>query len=133
MSTYLLSALCLALAILYWRARTNYRNLIRVGHYRRRHHQSLVGGTPTTNGWVDYNLRSWDGGRTWFSVAFDEDFRMTITGPADSAILAKALGCERLLDHVAASGPLRLSDAEDQTLLSAGGFHASYAEPNSQG
>jgi len=48
---------------------------------------SKSGGTrlwPGSHGeFINYNLRTFDGGRTWYVVNYDHDFRMTIVGESE--------------------------------------------------
>lgn len=98
-------------------------------HHLSRHERQLVGGTALWAGshgaMLDYNLRSFDDGKTWYSVKYDDDFRMTIEGEAETlypGLVAIVHGVDALVDHASQHGQLDLSKSEDQQVLKDAGF-----------
>jgi len=87
-----------------------------------------VGGTTLWNGeMVNYNLRTFDGGRTWYQVEFDDEWRMKILGNVADlfpGLIETLDGIDALTDHVRENGAITLKDGlhgqEAQLLRSAG-------------
>lgn len=93
-----------------------------------KYHRQLVGGTRLWKGskgeMVNYNLRSFDSGRSWVAVEYDEDWRMRIKGDAESlypGLVNTVLAGQRLIES-SPGGKLDVSNPRNQSLLKQVGF-----------
>jgi len=89
------------------------------------------GGTSTfgPNGFdnpiINYNLRSWDGGKHWYATEYDDDWGIIILGPVDTiypGLLEHLNGWDRLTNHVMENGPINFTNTDDIEILEGAGF-----------
>lgn len=79
-------------------------------------------------GYGSYNLESYDGGKSWWAVKYDDQGKMEIQGLADQVfpgLLQHIEGMDRLCEYARSNGPLTLSGpqaAAQQALLEGAGF-----------
>ena len=78
----------------------------------------------------NYNLRSWDGGKTWYSVEFDKEcvgdlWGLTILGRADElypGLIDHINGWDDLVNYVTEHGPISGDDTAGLNALKKAGF-----------
>jgi hypothetical protein len=97
-----------------------------------KHWDSKVGGTtlwPDSKGEnINYNLKSFDSGNTWYAVEYDDNWGMKIAGEAEVIYpgLIKSLeGRDQLFAYVENNGPVTLKDGlngKEAELLRSAGF-----------
>ena len=75
-----------------------------------------------SKGFGNYDLRSLDGGKTWWEVERGPNGEVNIKGPANPDLLRHLDGWDALVAHVERHGPLDLSSAQDLSLLTGAGF-----------
>jgi hypothetical protein len=89
------------------------------------------GGTSTfgPNGFdnpiINYNLRSWDGGKNWYATEYNDDWGIKILGPVDSiypGLLEHLNGWDILTNHVMKNGPINFTNADDVEIFEGAGF-----------
>ena len=91
--------------------------------YMTRHEGSKSGGTSLLTGTnINYNLRTFDSGKTWYAVELDSDWGMTILGESEDVypgLLDHIKAIDRLTQHVQEKGPIGIDDIQ---LLEDAGF-----------
>lgn len=87
------------------------------------HEGSKSGGTSLLTGEpLNYNLRTFDSGKTWYAVELDRDWGMTILGESEvvyPGLLDHIKAIDRLTQHVQDNGPIGVDDIQ---LLEDAGF-----------
>ena len=79
-------------------------------------------------GFGSYNLESYDAGKSWWAVKYDEQGKMEIQGLADQVfpgLLKHIEAMDRLWEYARSNGPLTLSGANaaaEKGLLEGAGF-----------
>lgn len=101
-----------------------------------RHWESKVGGTSlwpgSLGGMITYNLRTFDSGKNWYAVEYDDDWGMRVVGVADEFypwLLAQINGGGRLTQYVETNGSLGMVDGireEEASLLRKAGFRVEH-------
>jgi hypothetical protein len=85
--TNFLVVTCVVLGILLWLSRVELDQERHLNELDTKHDRQLVGSTTLWKGSkgkdFTYNLRSFDDGRTWVAVEYDDDWRMKIKGDAE--------------------------------------------------
>lgn len=113
-------------------------SLERDAAYRAEREKWLVGGTSMWKGSegkpFNYNLRSWDAGKTWYAVEYTGDGMMTIKGEAESlypGLVATIQAWDRLAKAAEATGGKGLDpmNPAHQALLSDAGFTVERKSP----
>lgn len=70
------------------------------------------GGLVEEGGYLNFDLRTWDGGKAWYVVNYDmEDGRLEIIGLADTiypGLVAQQAGLDRLFEYVSENGSITL-------------------------
>ena len=88
------------------------------------------GGTSTfgpngfDNPMIDYNIRSWDGGKNWYLVNTDSN-QFKIVGLVDTiypGLIEHLESWDRMTDYVTKNGPIKLNDSEGLKVLNDAGF-----------
>jgi hypothetical protein len=88
------------------------------------------GGTSTfgpngfDNPMIDYNLRSWDGGKNWYLVNTDSN-QFRIVGLVDTiypGLIEHLESWDRMTNYVTKNGPIKLNDPEGLKVLNDAGF-----------
>jgi hypothetical protein len=88
------------------------------------------GGTSTfgpngfDNPMIDYNLRSWDGGKNWYLVNTDSN-QFKIMGLVDTiypGLIDHLESWDRMTDYVTKNGPIKLNDPKGLEVLNDAGF-----------
>ena len=94
--------------------------------YLTQHRDFKSGGTSLLTGEpINYNLRTFDGGRTWYAVEFDNESRMTILGEAEEVfpgLLDHISALDRLTEYAKLHGPITGNSQEGIEILEAAGF-----------
>lgn len=84
------------------------------------------GGTTINGKLINYNLRSWDGGKNWYAVDYNfETKEFKIIGEAEKVypgLLHHLATWERLTNYVKDNGPISMSDKEAVKMLEEAGF-----------
>lgn len=84
---------------------------------------SLWGGSK--GGMINYDLRSFDGGKNWYAVSNTPDDGVIILGKADDVypgLLKQQEGLSALFDYVKTNGPLTLTNQTQINMLKNAGF-----------
>ena len=75
---------------------------------------SRQGGTSLWNGeMINYNLRSFDGGKIWYACEYGKNWELKILGEVETVYpgLMKTLNAwDKITDHVSKHGPIKESD-----------------------
>ena len=93
-----------------------------------KHWDQRVGGTTLIEGADSYNLRTFDSGKNWYAVAYDDDWAMSIIGSAEDVfpgLINHLNGMKALTDHVESNGPITLKggiEGKEASLLRKAGF-----------
>lgn len=93
-----------------------------------KHWDQRVGGTSLVPGADSYNLRTFDSGKHWYAVQYDDDWGMKIIGNAEEVypgLINHLDAMNKLTAHVEAHGPLTFqdgADGDDAKLLRDAGF-----------
>lgn len=100
-----------------------------------RHWDSKTGGTvlwPGSDGEnLNYNLKTFDSGKHWYVIEYDQDWGMKIIGDAEEVypgLLDQIERMEQLTRHVEEVGPLTLAggiNGDEAQLLRNAGFQVS--------
>lgn len=84
--------------------------------YMTQYEDRKSGGTSLLTGSnIDYDLRTFDSGRTWYAVKMDSDWGMSILGEAEEVhpgLLDHIEAWDRLMEHVEQNGPIGLNDIQ---------------------
>lgn len=87
------------------------------------HTDSKSGGTSLLTGInINYNLRTFDGGKTWYAVEIDRDWGMTILDESNDVypgLLNHIEAMDKLIEHVKQNGSIGVDDIQ---LLKDAGF-----------
>ena len=71
---------------------------------------SRQGGTSVWNGtMVNYNLRSFDGGKIWYACEYGKDWDLKILGEAEivyPGLMKTLLAWDKIKEHVEKNGPI---------------------------
>jgi hypothetical protein len=101
------------------------RDLKELDYYKKKYLWKQGG----TQEYSSYNLRSFDGGLTWYAVDVDSKTKaLTIKGQAEEVfpgLMAHLDGWDRLFDYVSKKGPITFSGnraADDLKVLENAGF-----------
>lgn len=90
------------------------------------HWGSKSGGTSLLTGTnINYNLRTFNSGKTWYAVELDSDWGMTIIGESEEVypgLLDHIEAIDRLTQHVQENGAIDLSNLDNIKLLEDAGF-----------
>lgn len=127
--TIILLASVALLATLLWQTRSELQRENERQRYATRHHRHMIGSTTVWRGAkgkpISYNLRSFDDGRSWVAVEFDDEWRMRVLGDAETVypgLVADMQSLSALTDSVVKNGPLDLARPADRQRLKAAGF-----------
>lgn len=111
---------------------TEYKSLKRNKEYTDSIYLSKQGGTSMfgpngfDNPMLNYNLRSWDGGRNWYVVDYNFDTKeFKVLGEVDSiypGLIEHLNGWDKLTDYVSKNGPISGLDSTEQEILKGAGF-----------
>jgi hypothetical protein len=88
------------------------------------HWDTRVGVTTLWNGeMTSYNLRTFDSGKHWYQVEYDDDFGMRIVCDAEE-LYPGLVGCVMGMEKLIAHGPVTLTNAAspEADLLRSAGF-----------
>lgn len=90
------------------------------------HLDSKSGGTKLLTGeMINYNLKTFDGGKHWYATEYDEDWGVIILGEAEEVypgLLEHIKVMDKIYDRISTNGPLDLSISSDADLYDASGF-----------
>ena len=85
------------------------------------------GGTTIGGKLINYNLRSWDGGKNWYAVDYNfETKEFKIIGEAEKVypgLLHHLKVWDSLINYVKDNGPINMSDKEAVKMLEEAGFY----------
>lgn len=88
------------------------------------HLDSKGGGTMLLTGeWINYNLKSYDNGKHWYAIEYDDDWGIVIIGESEEiypGLLEHLEAMDRLTSHINANGPI--TSESDLDLLRDVGF-----------
>lgn len=94
--------------------------------YLTRHTDSKSGGTVLLTGdWINYNLKTFDSGKTWYAIEYDAGWGMTILGKAEDVypgLLDHIEAIDRLSEYANNNGPLSFGTRSEIKLLEDAGF-----------
>lgn len=83
-----------------------------------KHLDSKGGGTLLLTGeWINYNLKTFDGGRHWYAIKYDDEWGITIIGEAEEVypgLLDHLDAWDSLSKRVAKRGPISLGDITEE-------------------
>lgn len=92
--------------------------------YTTRHLDSKGGGTVMLTGeFINYNLKTFDSGKHWYAIEYDDCWGMTILGEAEDVypgLLKHIDAMDKLTNHVSINGPIDLSSSDADLLRDAG-------------
>jgi len=77
------------------------------------------GGTSVSGSWLNYDLRSFDGGLHWYAVDMTQE-GVVILGDADTVypgLLSHIDGLERLIKYVKENGPIQVGEKMEPEAL----------------
>jgi len=86
---------------------------------------SLWPGTISTNKWVNYHLRSLDGGKNWYATHTTSNNEVIVDGPAETVYpgLMKTLqDWDNIVSYATKHGPINPNNTEDLKVLENNGF-----------
>ncbi len=86
---------------------------------------SLWPGSISTNKWMDYHLRSFDAGKTWYAIHTTEKNEVIVDGPVETVYpgLMKTLqDWDNILSYAEKHGPINPNNQEDLKVLESNGF-----------
>jgi hypothetical protein len=111
---------------------TEYKSLKKDKQYTDTTYLYKQGGTCTfgPNGFnnppLNYNLRSWDGGKNWYVVDYNFDTKeFKVLGDVDTiypGLLKHLEGWDNLTDYVSKNGEIKLDDTVGLKVLEGAGF-----------
>lgn len=88
-------------------------------------YQSKVGSTLLLGDGktpLNYNLKTFDGGKSWWSVVYDDNFKIISIEPADPEVVKHHDAMIQLGNYAREHGPINGSDPEGIKVLDAAGF-----------
>jgi hypothetical protein len=62
---------------------------------------------------VNYNLRSFDGGKTWYAYEYGKNWELKILGEAETVypgLMKTLIAWDKIKEHVDKNGPIKMSD-----------------------
>ncbi len=71
---------------------------------------------------ISYNIKSFDGGKSWWSVEYDDDRKIVSIQPADPKLVAHYDAMVKLGKYAKEHGPINSGDAEGIQILEDVGF-----------
>jgi len=86
----------------------------------------------------NYNLKSWDGGKVWYAVEYDEDcvdglWGLKILGLAEElypGLIDHIEGWDNLVEYVSEHGPISINDTTGLNALKKAGFDVIKTDEN---
>jgi len=92
-----------------------------------RHLDSKSGGTSmlTDGEFINYQLKTFDSGKTWYAIEYDDDWGVTILGEAEDifpGLLQHLEAMNELQQYVQENGPIRGFQSGEIKLLENAGF-----------
>ncbi len=130
MTTFLICASVLIFCIVYsYYIKPHYREF---NHLKREKVYSDTtdlwkkGGTHLNGKMVDYDLRSWDGGKNWYVINYNFDtHEFKVVGLVDSiypGLMDHIAAWDKLTNYVEKNGPIKLDDPNGVKALEGAGF-----------
>lgn len=116
-------------------AQDNKRMARKVGYYDTNYLRKQ-GATSlwSTNGALNYDLRSWDGGKHWYAVTTEND-SVIIIGETETVypgLMRHLSDIDALIKHAETIGPLNPAKVEDRIFMETHGFTITNKSTNAE-